>query len=409
MTAMGGWYHCSMQKIGRGAGRSVVAAAAYRLGERLRDEEVDITHDYRRRAGVQETFTLAPENAPDWALDPEQLWNAANAAEKRKNSALAREVELALPEAVTPEARERIAHAFAAELVERYGVGVSVAIHAPSSEGDQRNFHAHILFTTRSLGADGFGAKTRVLDDRKTGPNEVLYLREFAADLINDALEDAGSAERVDHRSFAERGIELEPSAHVGQAGTAIARRDDALSERDGARRHVRERNADLEETLRELAELDAEIRQAEEDELDGRYGTFDEVPENPFRPLDREQPAEAGLSFEDVHRQTMDVLHQPDPGLQAFLILPARGKDAAFDAVHQQTMQQAAADKRITDAQEAAEPGERFGRIRQWWSNMREHFTEWRGQLHEHFENFRSRWHEPPASEATTEIQPEP
>jgi ATP-dependent exoDNAse (exonuclease V) alpha subunit len=134
----GNWYHVSVKTIGRSAGRSAPAAAAYRLGERIHDEATHRVHDYRARSGVETSFTMAPAGAPEWAHDPERLWNAAEAAEKRKNSTLAREVELALPDATTDEARLAIVQAFSLELVNRYGVAVSAAIHHPDKEGDQR-------------------------------------------------------------------------------------------------------------------------------------------------------------------------------------------------------------------------------------------------------------------------------
>ena len=151
------WYHCSVKPVSRSAGRSVVAAAAYRLGERLNDELYQTVHDYTRRRGVEFTFTVAPVDAPAWAHEPEALWNAAERAETRKNSTLAREVELALPSLLSPADRQHIAEQFAAALVERYNVAVSVAIHDPSNHGDDRNYHAHILFTTREMTPEWLG------------------------------------------------------------------------------------------------------------------------------------------------------------------------------------------------------------------------------------------------------------
>jgi hypothetical protein len=219
------WYHCSVKPVSRSAGRSVVAAAAYRLGECLHDEHYATTHDYTRRRGVEATFTVAPVDAPEWAHNPESLWNAAERAETRKNSTLAREVELALPSLLSPEERQRITEQFAAALVERYHVAVSVAIHAPGGKGDDRNYHAHILFTTREMNPDGLGKKTRVLDDRKTGPQEVTKLRELAADIINKSLAAVNADIRVDHRSFKERGIDREPTTHLGPAASEMERR----------------------------------------------------------------------------------------------------------------------------------------------------------------------------------------
>jgi hypothetical protein len=246
MTAAS-WYHCSVKPVSRSAGRSVVAAAAYRLGERLHDEHYATTHDYTRRRGVEAAFSVMSGDAPKWAHNPESLWNAAERAETRKNSTLAREVELSLPALLSPGERQRIAEQFAAALVERYRVAVSVAIHAPGGKGDDRNYHAHILFTTREMTPDGLGKKTRVLDDRKTGPQEVVKLRELAADIINQSLTAANSDIRVDHRSFKDRGIEREPTAHLGPAASEMER-SGRKTERGDINREAEQVNALMDE-----------------------------------------------------------------------------------------------------------------------------------------------------------------
>src|ERR1700722_11104755 len=251
------WYHCSVKPVSRSAGRSVVAAAAYRLGERLQDERYQAVHDYTRRRGVEFTFTAAPVDAPAWAHEPEALWNAAERAETRKNSTLAREVELALPSLLEPAGLQRIAEQFAAALVARYNVAVSVAIHNPSNHGDDRNYHAHILATTRELTPDGFGKKTRILDSRTTGPQEVKKLRELAADIINEHLAAANADIRVDHRSFKERGIDREPTTHLGPAATEMERRGEQ-TERGEINRQAAGVNHETVQTESLLAERDA-------------------------------------------------------------------------------------------------------------------------------------------------------
>jgi hypothetical protein len=281
MTATASWFHVSVKTMSRSTGRSVVAAAAYRLGTNLHEQEVDQVHDYRRRSGVAVTFTCAPADAPEWAHDPERLWNAANAAEKRKNSTLAREIELALPAAVDAKAREDIARAVAQELVNRYGVVVSGAIHEPSRSGDQRNHHAHLLFTTRRMESEGLTTKTRVLDAKATGPQEVTYLRGFTCDLINAALEEAGSDERVDHRSFATRGIEQEPTEHLGPGGTALERRAEQ-SGRGLSDYEIVGGNQRFHELVDQLAALDAEIAAEQERLLDARFGPAEPDPPSP-------------------------------------------------------------------------------------------------------------------------------
>ena len=216
-------YHLSVKTVSRSAGRSATAAAAYRAGVEITDERTGEVHDYRRKGGVESAALIVPAGAPKWAADRAALWNAAEKSETRKNSTVAREFEIALPSELSADERQKLAHAFAIEIVKRHGCAADVAIHAPGKEGDNRNHHAHILCTTRRLTPDGFGEKCRELDDRKT--KEVDRWRERFATLQNEHLERAGVAERVDHRSLKAQGIEREPTQHLGPAATGYERR----------------------------------------------------------------------------------------------------------------------------------------------------------------------------------------
>jgi hypothetical protein len=232
-------YHVSLKTFSRSLGHTATAAAAYRAGRRLHDHRTGLTHDYRPRKGVASVVVLAPDDAPAWATDLEALWNAAEASESRINARVARELEIALPAELDTEQRRALAAAVAQELVDRYGVAVTVAIHEPSETGDARNFHAHLLMTTRSMTPDGLGHKVRILDDQKSGPIEVVSLRERVADLTNDFLARAGLTDRVDHRSLVDqaegaaalgdiesvRQLVREPMVHEGKAATAVKRR----------------------------------------------------------------------------------------------------------------------------------------------------------------------------------------
>jgi len=218
------------------------------------------------------SFTLTPAHAPDWAHNPERLWNAAEASENRRNSQLARECELALPASLTDGQREALVRMFAMDLVERYGVALTAAIHAPSRHGDQKNYHAHILMTTRRMTEEGLGEKTRVLDAKATGPKEIAWMREHACDLINGQLFLAGIDEQVDHRSFKARGIDREPTTHLGPTAADIERRG-GESDRGNANRDTEERNRELDALVKEYAALDAEITAEEERRLDETYG----------------------------------------------------------------------------------------------------------------------------------------
>lgn len=218
-------YHLSVKTVSRSAGRSATAAAAYRAGVEITDERTGQLHDYRRKSGIESVALILPSGAPAWAAERAALWNAAEQAEKRKNSTVAREFEIALPAELSPAERHRLACDFARGLVERHGCAADVALHTPGKKGDHRNHHAHLLLTTRRLVAAGFGEKTRELDDQKTGPQLVSEWRERFARLQNERLRENGLEIRVDHRSLEAQGIDREPTRHLGPTATAIERR----------------------------------------------------------------------------------------------------------------------------------------------------------------------------------------
>jgi hypothetical protein len=247
-------FHLTVRSVSRASGRSAVAAAAYRAGERLTNDRDGRTHDYTNKP-VVEAFILAPPDAPEWSRDRARLWNAVEAAEKRKDAKVAREYELALPAEVDAAERRRLAETFGRRLVERYGVAVDVAIHPPSEEGDQRNHHAHLLTTTRTIGPVGLGAKTRALDVSSTASIEVEDLRESWADLVNQALARANVRERVDHRSFERQGKAIEPTIKLGPIVSAIERRARAKGGVDVAVKAVTERGR-LNALLKEMRSL---------------------------------------------------------------------------------------------------------------------------------------------------------
>ena len=218
-------YHLSVKTVSRSTGRSAVAAAAYRARERIVDERTGQVHNYTRKQDVISAEIVLPVDAPAWAHDRAALWNAAEKAETRKNSTVAREFEVALPSELTKEEQQKLAHEFAKEIVERHGCAADVAIHAPSRNWDERNYHAHILLTTRRLGPGGFTEKTRELDDKKSGSELIIEWRGRWAETVNMALERAGVEARVDHRSLAAQGDGRLPGIHLGPHVTAMERR----------------------------------------------------------------------------------------------------------------------------------------------------------------------------------------
>ena len=218
-------YHLSVKTVSRATGRSGPGAAAYRTATRIVCERDGTTHDYTRRSGVDgPAFIVTPEGA-DWAQDRSALWNAVEAAEKRRDAKVAREYELALPHELNRDGRRALAAGFARAVVSRFGVAADVAIHAPGPEGDHRNWHAHVLTTTRAVTAEGLGAKTRELDVVQTSGPAIEALRALWAAQVNQALERIQAEARVDHRSFARRGVEQEAEQHLGVAASGMERR----------------------------------------------------------------------------------------------------------------------------------------------------------------------------------------
>jgi ATP-dependent exoDNAse (exonuclease V) alpha subunit len=216
-------YHLSVKAIGRSAGRSATAAAAYRAAVEIADERTGEVHDYRRKQGVLHSEIVLPAGAGEWAADRARLWNAAELAETRRNSTVAREFEVALPSELNAEERTELTRALAQEIAARHRCAVDLSIHRPDREGDHRNHHAHVLCTTRRLEGFSLTEKTRELDDLKSG--EVTRWRSRWAELVNDHLHRHGHSARVDHRSLEAQGEERIAQSHLGPAVSAMERR----------------------------------------------------------------------------------------------------------------------------------------------------------------------------------------
>jgi len=217
-------YHLSAKVISRAGGRSSVAAAAYRTAGRIRDERQGLEHDYSRKAGVVHSEIMAPENAPDWMHDRDQLWNAVESVEKRRDAQLAREIEVALPRELDRGERLDLLRGFVQrEFVDR-GMIADVAVHEVKTRDGQEQPHAHVMLTMRDLTGLGFGKKNRTWN----ASDLLIGWREAWARDANTALERAGRLERIDHRSLdvqrAEAEQQLERARGGGQEELALER-----------------------------------------------------------------------------------------------------------------------------------------------------------------------------------------
>jgi Ti-type conjugative transfer relaxase TraA len=275
-------YSASAMVISRSGGKSAVAAAAYRSASILHDERTGETHDYRQKMGVLHSEIVLPETAPAWAQERERLWNAAEIREtghaKQGSATVAREFRIAMPHELPLETHVALSRAFAKALVDRYSVAVDFNIHAPSKEGDERNFHTHFLFTTREMTGEGLGKKTRVLDGLGTGPKEITALRKIWAELGAEALANAGfSAEgerfRDGYKTLAKQrdpalkrgdfehadACDRTATVHMGPNVTAMER-DGWKTDVGDVNRTISEDNASRAKLRDEAAQASAEI-----------------------------------------------------------------------------------------------------------------------------------------------------
>lgn len=263
-------YHCHCKIISRGQGRSAVGAAAYRSGEKLKNEYDGIEHDYTKKGGVAYSEIMLCENAPKEYQDRATLWNAVEQAEKGSRAQLAREYEVALPVELSREEQIQLVRDFAKENFVDKGMCVDFSIH----DKEDGNPHAHIMLTTRPIEKDGtWGAKATneyVLD--KNGErilqkidkqNRKIYKRvkiettdwntkEFLqrsrsswAEKVNQELEKKSLPQRVDHRSFKGQGIEKIPTQHIGVSANAMEKRG-IESQRGNENREIKQANGQI-------------------------------------------------------------------------------------------------------------------------------------------------------------------
>jgi MobA/MobL family len=262
-----------ISSVQRSAGRRATASAAYRAGERLRDERSGELHNHTRRRDVLHAEIFLPTQFDDaemaWARNRERLWNTAEHTEKRYNARVAREFQVSLPSELDPAQRLALARSFAGEVAERYRVAVDLAVHAPKPGSDPRHFHAHLLMTTREVTPLGLGAKTgldlngrerrrRELPDHR---QEFINVRERWATLTNQALHEAHIDARIDHRSLAAQGIDREPLPRIPLGQLKMEQRGVPSELADHLRNTYRER---VQQRLQSTASRKSELAATE-------------------------------------------------------------------------------------------------------------------------------------------------
>ena len=260
-------YHLSIKIISRGKGKSAVAAASYRSGEKIKNEYDGIVHDFTRKGGIAHTEILLPQNAPQEFSDRGTLWNSVEKIEKSKNSQLAREIEVALPKELDREKQINLVREYVKENFVKVGMCADIALH----DKNDGNPHAHILLTMRPLNEDKtWGAKSKkeyILDENgekvklKNGNYKTRKIntvdwneqdkaeewRKTWADITNKYLEENSIQEKVDHRSYQRQGIEEIPTIHLGVSASQMEKKGIA-TDRGNINREIRKQNRLLQE-----------------------------------------------------------------------------------------------------------------------------------------------------------------
>lgn len=351
------FYRCEVKVISRSAGRSVTAAAAYRSAELVHDRRTGDDHDYRRRQGVEHSEIFLPENAPEELQDRSALWNAAEEAERRMNARVAREVLVSMPnELDQAEQRVSLARSMAQWLVGHYGVGADLAVHAPDRQADERNYHAHILITTRQIEQDGFGAKTRELDDKAMGPEEIERIRAQWEAIGNHHLDRAGHDPSLDRRSLKDRGIDREAQPKLGPVATEMERAGRRSNAGDDLRA-VKERNTELERLKAERKVIDLAIERAR------RMEQTLEPSQTPAQARPERRPA---LNPELFRNQTQARQHAEQGRQYAKTEQERRGLERLLEYQHGESQRE-----RQAELDQLNQAQEQRTRLAAWWANL--------------------------------------
>ncbi len=262
-------YHFSVNIISRSAGRSATAAAAYRAAEKIRDNRTGEIHDYTNKKGVDEKFILAPFSAPSWVYNRSSLWNKVEEVERRKDSQLAREINVAIPTELDKTQQIKLVKEFVRKEFVKEGMVADVAFHNLESH----NPHAHIMLTMREIEKDGFKKKNREWNKRELLEKK----REAWAAETNKVLELAGIESKIDHRSYEAQGINRIPQIHLGSAVTAMTKR--GVETDKGERwKAIAEANKQIETLERSLSLVSSEINTLEKVITSSSQGQASEV-----------------------------------------------------------------------------------------------------------------------------------
>ena len=410
-------YHCNISIVSRGKGKSAVAAAAYRSGEKLTNEWDGMTHDYTRKGGVVHTEIMLPPHAPPAFSDRSTLWNSVELYEKAGNAQLAREIDAALPIELSREEQIRLVREYCSSQFVSKGMCVDFAIH----DTDSGNPHCHIMLTMRPLDERGAwaakskkeydldenGERIRLPNGRYkthkvdlTGWNDKgndLLWRKAWANISNSYLERAGSTERIDHRSNAERGIDEIPTVHMGVAACQMEKKGIA-TEKGELNRAIRKSNRLIKEIRAQIGNLKEWIA--------GLLAAWETAPRKPQPPkspnlanllmkylsVQREKSRKYSQSWQHQHAaDELKTISQAANYLAEHGISTLDELDASLSSVSDEAFSiregMKAAEQRMKELQKLIENGENYlqykpihaelKRLKNGWTNKRDKYEE--------------------------------
>lgn len=265
----------SFSNISAGKGRSAIASAAYRSGEKLFDDK-EGRHYFYARSVMPESFILTPKNAPAWASNREQLWNEVEKKDRKSNSRYAKEFNVALPVELSESEQKELLTKYVQENFVDQGMVADVAIH----RGHPDNPHAHVMLTNRPFNPDGswgLKAKTQYIKDEngkqlltKSGfpkqrkiwlvdwdkKEKINEWRKNWVVSVNQVLEQKNIPDRISEKSFENQGIDEVPTQHEGINSKRHERRK--FNQQVRAQRNAQAKYHNLDEKIRNHEHFDA-------------------------------------------------------------------------------------------------------------------------------------------------------
>ncbi len=305
-------YHLSAKPVQRSKGRSVTSAIAYRAACVIEDKRTGLKYDYTKKKGVIHSEIIVPYGIR--RPERNELWNWAELTERRKDACTGREYEVNLPYELTDEQRIVLCQDFSKYLCQTHGIAVDFSIHKPTEKdikegADPRNYHAHIMTTTRKINDEGLTDKADIEKAGRKRKKDLEATRKAWADFANKHLQMAGFRERIDHRSFIDRGSNRKPTIKMGWESTT-AERNGIRTIKGDINRQIKDDNRKISKLSKELPRLNIQRSGEILDEQIANYKRQQQHEKQlELERLEREKQAQRELEKQRKEQQRLDEI----------------------------------------------------------------------------------------------------